>query len=61
MKIGEFIEGVRFEAKRVVWPKQEETLWTTVSVVVFVFGAAGYFIITDTIIFTTFKKLLGIG
>jgi preprotein translocase SecE subunit len=60
MKIGEFIEGVRSETRRVIWPKQQETLWTTVSVVVFVFGAAAYFIVTDTIIFTTFRKLLGI-
>jgi preprotein translocase SecE subunit len=61
MRIGEFIAGVRFEANRVVWPKREETLWTTVAVIVFVFGSAGYFIVTDTIIFTLFKKLLGIG
>ncbi|MDR0407265.1 MAG: preprotein translocase subunit SecE [Holosporales bacterium] len=59
MNIGEFIGSVRSEVGKVVWPKREETLWTTVSVVVFVFGAAIYFILTDTIIFTTFKKLLG--
>lgn len=59
MKIGAFFNDVRQEMGRVVWPKKEETLWTTVSVVVFVISAALYFILTDTLIYKLFQKLLG--
>ncbi|MDR0662287.1 MAG: preprotein translocase subunit SecE [Holosporales bacterium] len=59
MKVGVFFSEVRQEIGRVVWPSKKETWGTTVSVMVFVFSAALYFILTDTIIYTFFKKLLG--
>jgi preprotein translocase subunit SecE len=56
-----FLQQVRAEAAKVVWPSRRETAISTVMVVVMAFVAAIFFLAADQLIGFGIKFLLGIG
>jgi preprotein translocase subunit SecE len=56
-----FLQQVRAEVSKVVWPSQRETTISTVMVVVMAFAAAIMFLIADQVISLGVKTLLGLG
>jgi preprotein translocase subunit SecE len=56
-----FLQQVRAEAAKVVWPSRRETAVSTVMVVVMAFFAAIFFLIADQVISYGVKFLLGLG
>jgi preprotein translocase subunit SecE len=56
-----FLQQVRAEAAKIVWPSQRETMISTVMVVVMAFLAAIMFLIADQVISLGVKWLLGLG
>ena len=57
----EFIQQVRSEAQKVVWPTRRETMITTSMVFIFVVIAALFFLAADKIIGFVVRTLLGIA
>lgn len=58
---GEFVQQVRREMARVVWPGRRETAVTTVMVFIFVFVAALFFLAVDQVLSVGVKAILGLG
>jgi preprotein translocase subunit SecE len=56
-----FLQQVRAEAAKVVWPSRRETAVSTVMVVVMAFFAAIFFLIADQAISYGVRFLLGLG
>jgi preprotein translocase subunit SecE len=56
-----FLQQVRAEAAKVVWPSRRETAISTVMVVVMAFFAAIFFLLADQLISLGVKFLLGLG
>ena len=56
-----FLQQVRAEVSKVVWPSQRETTISTVMVVVMAFAAAIMFLVADQVISLGVKTLLGLG
>ena len=56
-----FLQQVRAEAAKVVWPTRRETAISTVMVVVMAFLAAIFFLAADQLIGFGITFLLGIG
>ena len=56
-----FLQQVRAEAAKIVWPSRRETGISTVMVVVMAFMAAIFFLIADQIISFGVTSLLGLG
>jgi preprotein translocase subunit SecE len=56
-----FLQQVRAEAAKVVWPSRRETAVSTVMVIVMAFFAAIFFLIADQVISYGVKFLLGLG
>jgi len=56
-----FLQQVRAEAVKVVWPSRRETGVSTVMVVVMAFFAAMFFLTADQIISRVVTLALGIG
>jgi preprotein translocase subunit SecE len=56
-----FLQQVRSEAVKVVWPSRRETGVSTVMVIVMAFIAAMFFLLADQAISYTISFLLGIG
>jgi preprotein translocase subunit SecE len=57
----EFIQQVRAEATRVVWPTRRETLITTVLVLLMVVGASVFLVVVDEVLRLLVGLVLGFG
>ncbi len=56
-----FLQQVRAEAAKVVWPTRRETAISTAMVLAMAFLAAIFFLLADQIISYAVKFLLGLG
>ena len=56
-----FLQQVRAEVAKVVWPTRRETLVTTAMVFVFVLLASLFFFVADQILSLVVGYLLGLG
>ena len=56
-----FLQQVRAEAAKVVWPTRRETAISSAMVVVMAFAAAIFFLLADQVIAVGIRFLLGIG
>ncbi len=56
-----FLQQVRAEAAKVVWPSRRETAVSTAMVIAMAFFAAIFFLIADQVISYGVKFLLGLG
>jgi preprotein translocase subunit SecE len=57
----EFIQQVRAEAARVVWPTRRETLITTALVLLMVVGASVFLLVVDEVLRLLVGLVLGFG
>ena len=57
----QFLQQVRAEAAKIVWPSRRETGISTVMVVIMAFMAAIFFLLADQIISFSVTSLLGLG
>jgi len=57
----EFLQQVRAEASKVVYPSRRETLVTTMMVVAMAVFASVFFLISDQIISRVVSLILGLG
>ena len=57
----QFVQQVRAEASKVVWPTRRETLLTTAMVFVMAAIAAAFFFVVDALLGMGVDALLGIG
>ena len=57
----EFVQQVRQELSRVVWPTRKETLVTTAMVFVMVFIAAAFFFLIDEALSYGVRLVFGLG
>jgi preprotein translocase subunit SecE len=56
-----FLQQVRAEAAKIVWPSRRETGISTIMVLIMAFAAAIFFLVADQIISMAVAFLLGIG
>jgi len=56
-----FLQEVRTEASKVVWPSRNETMITTVMVLIMVFFASIFFLLVDQVLGWGIGALLSIG
>ncbi|MEX0852241.1 MAG: preprotein translocase subunit SecE [Bauldia sp.] len=56
-----FLQQVRAEAAKIVWPSRRETGISTVMVLAFAFLAAVFFLVADQLISRGVTSLLGLG
>jgi preprotein translocase subunit SecE len=56
-----FLQQVRAEAAKIVWPSRRETAISTVMVLVMVFLASVFFLVADQIMSRGIALLLGLG
>jgi preprotein translocase subunit SecE len=56
-----FLQQVRAEAVKVVWPSRRETTVSTVMVIVMAFFAAIMFLVADQVISQGVRLILGLG
>ena len=57
----EFLQQVRAEAGKVVWPTRRETLITTAMVMLMAVFASVFFLVTDEVLRIVVSFALGIG
>ena len=57
----QFLQQVRAEAAKIVWPSRRETGISTVMVLVMAFMAALFFLLADQVISRGVAFLLGVG
>ena len=57
----EFIQQVRAEATRVVWPTRRETLVTTALVILLMIGASVFLLVVDEVLRLLVSLILGFG
>ncbi|MBI4724551.1 MAG: preprotein translocase subunit SecE [Rhodomicrobium sp.] len=57
----EFLQQVRAETQKVVWPNRRETVITTVMVVLMAVFASVFFLLSDQIISRVLGYILGLG
>jgi preprotein translocase subunit SecE len=57
----EFMQQVRSEVAKVTWPTRNETLVTTVMVLIMAVIAAVFFLTSDWLIGSAVKVVLGLG
>ena len=57
----EFIQQVRAETRKVVWPTRRETVMTAVMVVIMTTILAIFFVAVDTVFETIVKSLLSLA
>jgi preprotein translocase subunit SecE len=57
----EFIQQVRAEATRVVWPTRRETLVTTALVILLAIGASVFLLVVDEVLRLLVSLVLGFG
>ncbi len=56
-----FLQQVRAETSKIVWPSRRETMVSTVMVIAMAFLAAMLFLISDQVISRGIQLLLGLG
>ena len=56
-----FLQQVRAEASKIVWPSRRETTVSTVMVIAMAFLAAIMFLLADQVISLGIKVILGLG
>ncbi len=56
-----FLQQVRAEATKIVWPSRRETTVSTVMVIAMAFLAAIMFLLADQVISMGIKLILGLG
>ena len=56
-----FLQQVRSEASKIVWPSRRETGVSTVMVIAMAFMAAIMFLVADQVISLAIKFILGLG
>lgn len=57
----QYVQEIKNEVKKVVWPTKRETTVTSIMVLIFVFVAAIFFLIADQILSWFVGFILGIG
>jgi preprotein translocase subunit SecE len=57
----EYVQEIKNEVRKVVWPTKRETTVTSIMVLIFVFVAAIFFLIADQILSWFVGLILGIG
>jgi len=57
----QFLQQVRAEAAKIVWPSRRETTISTVMVLIMAFMAAIFFLLTDQAISFVIQFLLSLG
>ncbi len=57
----QFLQQVRAEAMKIVWPSRRETGISTVMVLALAFAAALFFLLADQVISRVIAFLLGVG
>jgi len=57
----QFLQDVRAEAKKIVWPSRRETMVTSSMVILMVILASLFFVIVDTLLRWGVKELLTFG
>lgn len=60
-QLWQFIQGSQVEIRKVVWPTQQETLQTTLMVVVFTVVLAGFFFFVDLVLLKVTQFFTGQG
>lgn len=62
-KVGpvKYVGQVRQEARKVVWPTRRETIVTTILVMIMTILMGAFFFVTDTVISTIVKFIIGFG
>jgi preprotein translocase subunit SecE len=58
--VGEFVRQVRQETNKVTWPTRNETIQSTLMVVVMVAFAAGFFFLVDVILAELVQQVLSV-
>ena len=61
MKPIRYLQEIKSEITKVTWPTRRETTVTSLMVLIFVFVAAIFFLITDRILSWIVALILGIG
>jgi preprotein translocase subunit SecE len=56
-----FIQAARIELRKVVWPTREETIQTTIAVLVFATIMGGFFFLLDLFLRFVTSKIIGQG
>ena len=56
-----FLQQVRSEASKIVWPTRRETAISTIMVFIFVVMASLFFLVADQLLSMGISYLLGIG
>lgn len=56
-----FLQQVRAEASKIVWPSRRETMVSTVMVIVIAFLVAIMFLVADQVISLGIRTILGLG
>ncbi len=57
----DFVQQVKREISKVVWPTRKEVTITTVMVFILVMLAAGFFLLADQVLIRMVKFILGLG
>ncbi len=57
----QFLQQVRAEAAKIVWPSRRETGISTIMVLIMAFFAAIFFLLADQVISRVVAFLLGVG
>ena len=57
----QFIQDVRSEAKKIVWPTRRETMTTSTMVILMVVLAALFFVIVDSLLRFGVRLMLTVG
>jgi preprotein translocase subunit SecE len=57
----QYVQEIKNEVKKVVWPTKRETTVTSIMVLIFVFVSAIFFLIADQILSWFVGLILGIG
>ena len=58
---GQYVQQVRQEARKVVWPTGRETYVTTVQVLIFTVIMGAFFFVVDWVLANVVQVILGLG
>jgi preprotein translocase subunit SecE len=57
----DFVQQVKREMSKVIWPTRKEVTITTIMVFILVMLAAGFFLLADQVLIRMVKLILGLG
>lgn len=57
----DFVQQVKREISKVIWPTRKEVTVTTIMVFILVMLAAGFFLLADQVLIRMIKLILGLG